>query len=235
MRERFRTDELMDDPTLSAVEHDHALAGLARLNRWSRSHRLLWNGIAAHAREANAAGRVLRVVDVATGSGDAPIALAQRARKLGLRIQWTLVDNSAHALSVAATRAKSASIVVETVVADIVAKPLPCEGDVVTCSLFLHHCERDGAVSALRHMASAARVAVGATDLDRTAQGLALAWLGSRVLSRSPVVHFDAIASVRAAFTLHEARELAQSAGLTGASLIRAWPARWTLWWKRTE
>lgn len=234
MRERIRTDELMDDPALPAAEHDHALAGLARLNAWSRSHRLLWSGIARHACEANAAGRVLRVVDVATGSGDAPIALAQRARKLGLRIEWTLVDNSAHALDVASTRARLAGVAVQTVVADIVAKPLPCEGDVVTCSLFVHHCERDGAVSALRHMAIAARIAVGVTDLDRTAEGLALAWLGSRVLSRSPIVHFDAIASVRAAFTLQEARELARDAGLTGASLTTAWPARWILWRSRS-
>ena len=50
--------------------------------------------------------------------------------------------------------------------------------------------------------------AVGVADLDRTRRGLALAWLGSRVLSRSHIVHFDAIASVRAAFSPREALEL---------------------------
>ena len=63
-------------------------------------------------------------------------------------------------------------------------------------------------------MASAADVAVGIADLDRSNAGLALAWIGSRVLTRSRVVHFDALASVRAAFTLDEARAMAHEAGL---------------------
>lgn len=233
MRERVRVDELMDAPGLDPGAHDLALAGLARLNAWSRSHRLLWPGIAAHARAAQQTGRTLRVVDVATGSGDAPVALAVRARRAGLRVAWTLVDASAHALSVAGGRARDAGVEVELVQADAMAQPLPCEGDVVTCSLFLHHCERADAVRVLRHMAAAARIAVGATDLDRTRGGLALAWLGSRVLSRSPIVHFDATASVRGAFTMKEAASLASEAGLAGATVARAWPARWTLWWSR--
>jgi hypothetical protein len=85
----------------------------------------------------------------------------------------------------------------------------------------------------LRHMAAAARVAVGVTDLDRTHRGLLLAWLGSRVLSRSRVVHFDAIASVRAAWTPGEIQQIAEEAGLHTPRIERCWPARWTLWWKR--
>jgi hypothetical protein len=46
-------------------------------------------------------------------------------------------------------------------------------------------------------------------------------------------VHYDALVSVRAAFTIEEARALAQSAGLAGAQFERAWPARWRLWWSR--
>lgn len=230
MRQRIRTDELMDNPAISAAEHNHALAGLARLNAWSRSHRLLWHGLAMHARRANREGRTLRVIDVATGSGDAPIALAQRARREGVQIAWTLVDSSAHALRVAREHAHRAHVAVDTLVADIVAVPLPIQGDVVTCSLFLHHCERDGAVRALKHMTQAAQVAVGITDLDRTRRGLLLAWLGSRLLSRSPVVHFDALASVRAAWTPSEMLAIAQDAGVAHPQVELRWPARWTLW-----
>jgi hypothetical protein len=83
-------------------------------------------------------------------------------------------------------------------------------------------------------MAAAAARAVGVTDLERSRAGLALAWLGSRVLSRSYVVHHDAPASVRAAFTRAEIAALAREAGLEGATVRRAWPERWTLWWRRT-
>ena len=233
MRTRVRVPELMDDPALDAAAHDQALAGLARLNAWSRSHWLLWDGIARHAREVNATGRALRVVDIATGSGDAPVAMALRAQRRGMRIEWTLCDASAHALEVAAARAAAAGVAVTTVVADAIAAPLPCEGDLVTCSLFLHHCDPGDATRVLAHMAAAATRAVGVTDLDRTRRGLALAWIGSRALSRSPIVHFDALASVRAAFTRDEIAAIARAAGLAEVSARAAWPARWTMWWKR--
>lgn len=233
MRTRVRVPELMDDPALDAAAHDQALAGLARLNAWSRSHWLLWDGVARHAREVNATGRALRVVDIATGSGDAPVAMALRAQRCGMKIEWTLCDASAHALEVAATRAAAAGVAVTTVVADAIAAPLPCEGDLVTCSLFLHHCDPGDATRVLAHMAAAATRAVGVTDLDRTRRGLALAWLGSRALSRSAIVHFDALASVRAAFTRDEITAIARTAGLADVSVRAAWPARWTLWWRR--
>jgi hypothetical protein len=223
----------MDDPALAADAHDLALAGLRRLNAWSRSHRLLWSGIAAHAREVNAAGRALRVVDIATGAGDAPIAMAAWARRAGLRIEWILCDRSAHALEIAAAAARAAGVAATTLEADAVAAPLPCEGDLVTCSLFLHHCDPADVARVLAHMAAAASRGVGVTDLDRSRGGLALAWLGSRALSRSPVVHFDAIASVRAAFTREEVAAIARDAGLGEVEVRAAWPARWTLWWRR--
>jgi SAM-dependent methyltransferase len=234
MRTRIRVPELMVDPGLDAAAHDHALAGLVRLNQWSRSHRLLWPGVAAHARTVNATGRALRVVDIATGSADAPLAMDAWARRAGLRIEWVLCDRSAHVLEVAASRAHAAGVTAATVEADAVASRLPCDGDITICSLFLHHCDPGDVTRVLAHMAAAAARAVGVTDLERSRAGLALAWLGSRVLSRSYVVHHDAPASVRAAFTRAEIAALAREAGLEGATVRRAWPERWTLWWRRT-
>jgi hypothetical protein len=46
-------------------------------------------------------------------------------------------------------------------------------------------------------------------------------------------VHFDAIASVRAAWTPGEIQQIAEEAGLHAPRIERCWPARWTLWWKR--
>lgn len=234
MRMRQRVDERMDDPDLDPGEHDRALAGLVRLNAWSRSNWLLWPWVRAEAQAANARGTALRVIDVATGSGDAPIAMARRAAREGLRIEWMLGDRSGHVLQVAANAAAEAGVRATTVEIDLFAGKLPAEADVVTCSLFLHHCSDAQAVAALATMARAARYALFLTDLDRTRGGLALAWLGSRLLSRSPVVHFDATASVRGAFTADEARALAARAGLAEALAVEhAFPARWRLCWRR--
>jgi hypothetical protein len=67
------------------------------------------------------------------------------------------------------------------------------------------------------------------SDLDRSRLGLLLAWLGTRLLTRSPVVHVDSLRSVRAAFTRDEAAALATRAGLTSWRLTMHWPCRWRL------
>jgi 2-polyprenyl-3-methyl-5-hydroxy-6-metoxy-1,4-benzoquinol methylase len=233
MRPRHRVDELMDDPALDRGEHARALVGLARLNRWSRSHRILWPGIAREARLANAAGRALRVLDVAAGSGDAVVAMASLARRAGLEVEWGVADVSAFALESARDRAEAAGVALATSECDLFAGRLDARADVVVSSLFLHHCDDAQAVAALGAMRGAAEVAVGVSDLDRTRAGLALAWLGSRVLSRSRVVRFDALASVRGAYAPDEARALARRAGLDDAVVERTWPERWRLWWRR--
>ncbi|MDA1261636.1 MAG: methyltransferase domain-containing protein [Planctomycetota bacterium] len=230
---RIRVQELMDDPALDPREHHAALTGLKRLNAWSKSARILWPKIESLAKKANANGQSLRVMDVATGSGDGPMAMAKLARRRGLKINWTLCDCSSRALEVAQQNANAIGERVNLLRIDLLREQIPVRSDVVICSLFMHHLDDDTGRDVLRTMASAADVAVGIADLDRSNTGLALAWIGSRVLTRSRVVHFDAIASVRAAFTLEEAQRMAHDAGLRGASLSRAWPARWRLWWER--
>jgi SAM-dependent methyltransferase len=228
---RRRVPELMDDEGIGPREHDAALRGLARLNRVSRSDAILWPVLRRVAASGN--GRVLRVMDVATGSGDVPAALDARARSAGIRIEWTLCDRSPHALARAEERAAGSGMNVRTVCVDVLAAPLPTDCDVVISSLFLHHFDPHDAVRILRSMRDAARVAVGVADLDRTWLGLGLATLGARVLSRSPVVHFDAAASVRAAHARAEIESLARDAGMSGCVITRAWPERWRLWWNR--
>jgi hypothetical protein len=72
-------------------------------------------------------------------------------------------------------------------------------------------------------------------DLVRSRIGYILAFAGSRVLSRSPIVHFDGPCSVAAAFTRDEARQMAQRAGLEGARVDWRWPWRFLLQWQRLE
>jgi 2-polyprenyl-3-methyl-5-hydroxy-6-metoxy-1,4-benzoquinol methylase len=116
---------------------------------------------------------------------------------------------------------------------DVLAEPLPAGYDVLTCSLFLHHLSDSDAVTLLRKMRDAARSAVVVNDLTRGPLTLGLVTLGSRLLSRSPVVLFDAPASVRAAFTPAELRGLAKAAGLDGATVRRVFPCRMALTWER--
>jgi SAM-dependent methyltransferase len=225
------TAEIMDQPGLGAVEHAAALRGLGRINRVSRSAGILWPEIESLARRHP--GRAIRVLDLATGGGDVPIMLARRARKSGLNVAIDGCDISPVAVAFAARSANEAAMPVHFFRLDALNEPLPEGPDVVTCSLFLHHLSDDEALRLLRKMAGTARSMVLVNDLLRSRVGYWLAWAGCRVLSRSPIVLHDGPASVRAAFSLAEARDLARRAGLDGARLSRRWPWRFLLSWSR--
>lgn len=227
---RHRVAEWMDDPAIPATKHAHALRGLARLNAISRAHRLLWPPLRELARRAE---RPLQVLDVASGGGDLPRGLDALARRAGIELFWILSDRSRQALELSLERSRAAGMTCEAAVIDALHEPLP-QADVVINSLFLHHLDVPDVVRALASMRAAARMAVGVTDLRRTRRALALVWLGSRALTRSAVVHHDAIASVRAAHDPAEVRAMAARAGLHEASVQVMDPVRWRLWWERS-
>lgn len=228
---RRRRPEIMDQPDLNALEHAAALRGLGRINAFSRSLRALWPTIARLARERP--GSPLRVLDVASGGGDIPIALAERAMRAKLDMRVDGCDISPRAVAFARERAEARGVDVGFFECDAVAGTLPSDYDVLTSTLFLHHLDDPTAIDVLRRMREAAGVAVLIDDLVRSRAGHALAWAGCRLLSRSRVVHHDGPASVAAAFTPAEALEFARHAGLDGATLTRHWPQRFLLAWRR--
>jgi hypothetical protein len=104
--------------------------------------------------------------------------------------------------------------------------------DAAISSLFLHHLNENEAVAFLQLMAASGRMVL-VNDLERSRTNLAMVFAASRLLTRSPVVHFDALRSVEAAFTLNEARNLTEKAGLYGAMIARRRPCRFLLTWER--
>jgi SAM-dependent methyltransferase len=223
--------EIMDDPALDPPRHVAALRGLERINRWSRSSGIIWSAIRGLARDAGAEG--LRLLDVATGAGDVPIRLIRRARRAGVTLHVDACDASSTALLHARRRADAAGAGIRFFKLDALRDLLPTDYDVLTTSLFLHHLSNDEAVSLLAAMAKAGRRLLLVNDLLRCPSGVALAYLGSRLLTASRVVHVDAVRSVRAAFTLPEVLTLAERAGLWGAAIEQRWPCRFLLSWKR--
>ncbi len=219
--------ELMDDPAIDPREHEHALAGLARLNRLGAAERPLLRPVLTLARRLR---RPITVLDVATGSGDVPIALARRACRAGADLRLIGADVSATALDRARARARDAGIDIDLHRLDALADPLP-RADIAVCSLFLHHLSTDEARRVLAAMAAAADHLVLASDLRRCAWGAFLTAVVPRLVTRSRVVHIDAVRSARAAFTVPELRSLATEAGMDGAAVRPVFPARMLLEW----
>jgi SAM-dependent methyltransferase len=216
----------MDDPALDPALHAAALKGLERINAVSATARALYGPL-----RRLAGGRPLRVLDVACGAGDVAIGLERRARRSGLPIRFAACDVSPRALNHARGRAAARGAEVEFFPCDVLGDGFPRGYDVYLCTLFLHHLREGEAAELLRRMSSGR--AILASDLVRSRSGYWAARLGTRLLTRSPVVHEDARLSVEGAFTPAELHALADAAGLSGARIRPHWPFRMLLEWCR--
>lgn len=221
---------MMDAPGLDPRLHQGALEGLARINRLSRTAHHLWSAIE---RECEPASRPLRILEIGSGGGEVLVRMA--ARRPGHTFHG--VDISSVAIEHARARAGGIGNVhffIGDALCDEtggVGSEIRAQGtyDVVFCSLFLHHFDEVDAVKVLKLCRLYSSRLVLVDDLCRTRTGYALAWLGARLLSRSPVVHHDAPVSVAGAFTPSEARILAWAAGLARIEIATHWPERFLL------
>jgi SAM-dependent methyltransferase len=228
---RRRHPELMDQPDLDGTEHSRALTGLGRINRVSRSAAIYWPELASLAQAEP--GRPVRVLDIATGGGDDPIALARRAIRSGLNFSIDGCDKSPRAIEFATQQATARGLSLHFFALDALIDDIPSGFDALVSSLFLHHLNEREAITLLGRMASATTKLIMINDLLRGPFEYALAWTACRLLSRSKIVRHDGPVSVRAAFTMSEVRDLANQAGLKGAKLARRWPGRFLLSWSR--
>ena len=227
LRFRKQIPELMDEPGIDAKEHRRALAGLSRLNWVSGSAELLWPPICSVYQQL---GRPIRILDVATGSGDVPARLVKIARRGGVPLELSGCDISGTAVSTASASCPIGHFFVH----DVLREPLPGAFDVVICSLFLHHLSEDQAMLLLQRMQLAATQIVLVNDLVRSLFNFYLVWATTRLVTLSKVVHFDGPASVQCAFTIREVEILAHKAGLASATIQTRFPCRYLLTWKRS-
>ena len=228
---RDLTPELMDDPRLDPSLHAQALRGLARINRFSLAADAFWKPIKHF---YFASGRKpLRILDIAAGGGDILTRLSLKAQNEKLPFIFEGCDVSGQAVAFARQRAEERRLNINYFILDALRETIPERFDVVMCSLFLHHlteAELKGFLKAL-HQSRAKLILL--CDLKRCLTGLLLAYMGTRFLSRSPVVHVDGPQSVRAAFTTQEVVRLAREVGVVEARASSVWPERYLLSWRK--
>lgn len=220
----------MDDPGLDAEDHRAALAGLARLNALSLAGR----PVARSIRAACPSPAELTLLDVATGSGDVAFDTVRRLRLAGYAVRVILTDRSELALQEAASRFAAHGFRVRTQVCDVTAEPLPA-CDVAMCSLFFHHLQDAETARVIAAMSFAAKQFCVVSDLERSWIGTLLTRIVPRLVTRSYVVHTDAVLSAKAAYTISELREIASGVGIRAARFERTYPCRQLVSWSPSE
>lgn len=155
----------------------------------------------------------IRVLDLATGSADHPVALVKQARTLQRRIRITAVDRNPVMLAVARERTRNIPEI-EIQDSDILSLPFGAKSyDIVVCSLVLHHVGDQQAVDVLRNIRRIARVGWIINDLNRSWPAAWTAWLYAHLSTRNPMTRSDSYISILRAFTASELREIARQAG----------------------
>ena len=200
--------EMMDRPQPVSTELERDLERLRQLNRWFGSHRL----VSTFIQRWILPGAKMRVVDLATGSGDIPRLLVDHARKMGAQIEIDAVDQQAATLEIA-RRLSVGYPEIYYHQANILEWDCPQGYYSALCSLVLHHFSDDDAVKILRRCCALSKRFVLVSDLRRGFLLRAGVYMLTAVIFREPMTRFDARLSAQRAFSFGEMRELATRAG----------------------
>lgn len=212
MQRRFDPDqpELMDRPQPVTAELVSDLRNLRQFNRYFGSYALItrflrrWIKPEAH----------LRVLDLATGSGDIPRLVVKHARKVGARISVLAIDQQSSTLEIA----RSLSVdfpEIEFRQGDLVTFEDNEKFDVVLCSLALHHFDESSAVKVLKRCQDLSRRFVLVSDLRRGLLATVGVYLLTALIYRESMTRYDARLSAARAFSFREFGLLAGRAGWT--------------------
>lgn len=168
------------------------------------------------------------LLDVASGSGDIPLAIARWAARNALPARIVATDVSPQIIAVTRELLAGAPAVhVER--ADALALPYPTGAfDVALCTLALHHFPPESAVTLLTNLARVGRDVI-VFDAARAPAAYGGVWLLTRLLGMDAMTRHDAPMSVRRAYTLPELRGLARAAGLVDARTWEDFPYRLAL------
>ncbi len=201
----------VDQPDTPALRRD--LENLATLNRVFGSYSLILRYVRPWL-QAHSGTRPIRLLDLATASGDIPRQLVDAARSLGVRLQIDAVDQQATTLAIA--RELSADYPEITYhEGDIRTFGTGQAWDIVHCSLAIHHFTAADANTVFAQIRSLATSHALVADLRRSPFGTFGVDFMTTVWMREPMTRNDARASVRRAFSFDEFRALAAQAGWT--------------------
>jgi 2-polyprenyl-3-methyl-5-hydroxy-6-metoxy-1,4-benzoquinol methylase len=200
--------ELMDRPQPVTAELVSDLHNLRELNRHFGSHAL----IAHFLRRWIQPGAQLRVLDLATGSGDIPRLVIDHARDVGADVTVDAVDQQSSTLEIA--RGLSADYPeIDFKEGDVLSFGEDGQYDIVLCSLALHHFDEAAAVRLLERCQSLSRKFVLVSDLRRGFLASVGVYLLTALIYRDPMTRNDGRLSAARAFSFREFCSLAERAG----------------------
>jgi 2-polyprenyl-3-methyl-5-hydroxy-6-metoxy-1,4-benzoquinol methylase len=217
--------EMMDRPQPALAELERDLVRIRQLNRWFGSYRLVLGFIRRWIRP----DEKLRVVDLATGSGDIPRLIVDYARQISAKVEIDALDWQPATLEIA----RKLSVNYPEISyreANILEGNSIAAYDIALCTLALHHFSNEDAVRLLRRCREVSKRLVLVSDLRRSFSLIAGVYLLTTLIFREPMTRYDARLSAIRAFSFSEMRDLATRAGWKDFGHKRFRFARQAIW-----
>jgi len=198
-------------------ELEGSLADIRAVNRYLGDRQALMKHLAAGIGK----GGSFSVLDVATGSADLPVAIADWARKTGISAGITGVDINERTIGVAHKQTAGYPEITLRV-ADGLNLPFPDKSfDFVFCCKTAHHLTDGDNVRLIQEMMRVAKQGYFVIDLRRSWVAWGLIYALTRLLTRNRLTRHDAPLSVLKAFTPGEFAALASRAGAGNFTVSR--------------
>jgi SAM-dependent methyltransferase len=217
--------ELMDRPQPVTPELDRDLRNLRQLNRYFGSYQLIEHFLRRWIKPRSR----MRILDLATGSGDIPRLIVDYARNAGADVTVDAVDQQPSTLEIA-RRLGPGYPEIEFFEGDVLSFGERGAYDVVLCSLAIHHFEEAAAVELLRRCRDLSQRYVLVSDLRRGLLATIGVYLLTALIFREPMTRVDARLSAERAFSFREFRSLAERAGWKNFGHSKFAFARQAIW-----
>ncbi len=215
----------MDRPQPVSSELEKDLRNIRQLNRFFGSHRLVLHFL----RRWIKPGDHVRIVDLATGSGDIPRLIVDYAQKIGAKVEVDALDRQSATLEIA--RKLSGNYPeISYIDANILEWQRADPYDIVLCSLALHHFSDEEAVRLLRRCRELSQKFVLVSDLRRGLLATIGVYLLTALIFREPMTRYDGRVSAARAFSFAELDDLAGRAGWRNFQHKKFHFARQAIW-----
>ncbi len=208
--------EMMDRPQPVSMELEGDLRNIRQLNRWFGSHRLVYQFV----RRWIKPGARLRIVDLATGSGDIPRLIVDYAREIGAEVEIDAIDKQSATLEIARKLSLDYPEIFYS------------EANVLEA---LHHFSDEEAVRVLRRCRELATKFVLVSDLRRGLLTTAGVYFLTALIFREPMTRYDARLSAARAFSFAEFIDLARRADWKNFGHKRFQFARQAIWLEKVD
>jgi ubiquinone/menaquinone biosynthesis C-methylase UbiE len=175
----------------------------------------------------------LRVVDLATGSGDIPRLIVDYARKISAKVEIDSLDRQPATLEIA-RRLSADYPEISYREANILEWNFAESYDITLCTLALHHFTNEDAVRLLRRCCQVSKRFALVSDLRRSFSLVAGVYVLTTLIFREPMTRYDARLSAVRAFSFSEMRDLALRAGWKNFGHKKFHFARQAVWLEST-